>query len=47
MQAVQPLRQALGALEVDQWVLTPVHVDFVQVCLAARAYKAAAQVLAT
>lgn len=44
--AVRPLQAVLGAAASSQWCLTTLHTDFLQVCLAAKAFKAASAVAA-
>jgi len=43
LQAVRPLEAVLHATTSSRWCLTSVHTDFLQVCLSAKAYKAAAR----
>jgi len=47
MMAVRPLQAVLAATAGSQWALTSVHTDFLQVCLAAKAYKVASSVTST
>jgi len=45
LRAVQPLKSAISKLRPSPEHITPIHADFIQVCLLARTYKAALPVL--